>query len=138
MSLLRNSTTTDQNCGIRGGSTAAGKFAVTRWTMVLAAANQTQVEPEVTRALSELCQCYWPPLYSFIRWQGFDASEAQDLTQEFFSRLLAGKCLESVDRSKGKFRSFLLASLKHFLANERDRVRRLKRGGVARFCRWMP
>ena len=120
--------TTEQTSDV-GGRGVAGQFAVTRWTMVLAAANQAQVEPSGHAGLAELCRCYWPPLYSFIRWQGFDAHEAQDLTQEFFSRLLAGKSLESVDPGKGKFRSFLLASLKHFLANERDRARTLKRGG---------
>lgn len=120
--------TTEQSCG-SGGKSGAAMFAVTRWTMVMAAAGQPQVEPAAMRALAELCQCYWPPLYSFIRWQGFDIHEAEDLTQEFFSRLLAGNSLESVDRRKGKFRSFLLASLKHFLANERDRARTLKRGG---------
>ena len=114
-------------------SHAPGLFAATRWTMVLAAAHQGNNDTLGDRALGELCQCYWKPLYSYVRWQGFNADEAQDMTQEFFARLLAKNTLAEVDRSKGKFRSFLLASLKHFLANERDRARTIKRGGRQTF-----
>src|SRR5262249_30655072 len=76
-----------------------------------------------------LCASYWYPLYAFIRRQGFSADQSQDLTQEFFARLLEKEFLAAVDREKGKFRSFLLAACKHFLANERDRERAQKRGG---------
>lgn len=103
-------------------------FAATRWTLVLAAARQEDDAPAM-RALAELCQCYWPPLYAYIRRQGCNPQEAEDFTQEFFSRLLAKNYLAGVDRGKGKFRSFLLAALKHFLANEWDRARAQKRGG---------
>jgi RNA polymerase sigma-70 factor (ECF subfamily) len=82
-------------------------------------------------ALEKLCRAYWYPLYAFVRRQGHDPAAAQDLTQEFFSRLLAGNGLESVDRSKGKFRSFLLASMKNLLANEWHRSQAKKRGGGA-------
>jgi RNA polymerase sigma-70 factor (ECF subfamily) len=103
-------------------------MAATRWTVVLAAARQDDAAPAM-RALTELCQTYWPPLYAYIRRQGRDAHEAEDLTQEFFARLLAKNYLADADPGKGKFRSFLLASLKHFLANERDRAGAQKRGG---------
>src|SRR5271156_1439853 len=103
-------------------------LAATRWTVVLAAARQTDTGPAM-HALAELCQTYWPPLYAFVRRQGCDPHEAEDLTQEFFSRLLAKNYLADADPAKGKFHSFLLASLKHFLANEWDRARAQKRGG---------
>src|SRR5580700_240435 len=103
-------------------------LAATRWTLVLAAARLEDPEPAM-RALTELCQTYWTPLYAYIRRQGRDPHEAEDLTQEFFSRLLAKNYLADADPAKGKFRSFLLASLKHFLANEWDRARAQKRGG---------
>jgi RNA polymerase sigma-70 factor (ECF subfamily) len=76
-----------------------------------------------------LCRLYWYPLYAYVRRRGHGAQDAEDLTQEFFARVLAKDYLASVDRSKGKFRSFLLASLKHFLANEWDRSHAQKRGG---------
>lgn len=103
-------------------------LAATRWTLVLAAARWENPEPAM-RALTELCQTYWPPLYAYIRRQGSDTHQAEDLTQEFFSRLLEKNYLADADPGKGKFRSFLLASVKHFLANERDRARAQKRGG---------
>jgi RNA polymerase sigma-70 factor (ECF subfamily) len=85
--------------------------------------------PQAGRALEELCRAYWYPLYAYVRRRGHSPHEAEDLTQEFFARLLAKNYLADVDREKGKFRSFLLASLKHFLANEWDRARAAKRGG---------
>jgi RNA polymerase sigma-70 factor (ECF subfamily) len=103
-------------------------LAATRWTLVLAAARRENPEPAM-RALTELCGTYWPPLYAYIRRQGRDPHEAEDLTQEFFSRLLAKNYLADADPGKGRFRSFLLASVKHFLANEWDRARAQKRGG---------
>ncbi len=102
-------------------------FAATRWTVVLAAAGHGQGTG--SRALAELCQSYWPPLFAYIRWRGYDIPQAEDLTQAFFEQLLQGNGLGSVNPAKGKFRSFLLASLKHFLANEWDRAQALKRGG---------
>jgi RNA polymerase sigma-70 factor (ECF subfamily) len=85
--------------------------------------------PQAGRALEELCRAYWYPLYAYVRRRGYETHEAEDLTQEFFARLLAKNYLADVDREKGKFRSFLLASLKHFLANEWDKARAQKRGG---------
>jgi RNA polymerase sigma-70 factor (ECF subfamily) len=84
-------------------------------------------------ALEKLCRTYWYPLYAFVRRRGYESHEAQDLTQEFFARLLERNSLQSVDRSKGKFRSFLLGALEHFLANEWRRAHAQKRGGKAVF-----
>ncbi len=105
------------------------RFATTRWSQVLAA-GQTGVGGS-REALSRLCESYWYPLYVYVRRWGYDADQAQDLTQEFFTRLLEKHYLRAADPSRGRFRSFLLASLKHFLANERDRAGAIKRGGRA-------
>ena len=85
--------------------------------------------PEAMQALAELCRTYWYPLYAYVRRKGHDVADAQDLTQEFFARLLERNYLAGVDREKGRFRSFLLASVKHFLANEWDKANAQKRGG---------
>ena len=111
--------------------TPAGRFAATRWTVVLAARRETS--PQARVALEELCRQYWYPLYAYVRRSGYESHEAEDLTQEFFVRLLAKNYLAEVDPEKGKFRSFLLASLKHFLANEWDKARAQKRGGGRTF-----
>ena len=102
-------------------------FATTHWSVVQLAARHDTVRAQ--QALSKLCETYWYPLYAFVRRQGHSPENAQDLTQEFFARLLSQDFLAGVNPGKGKFRSFLLASLKHFLANEWDRVRAAKRGG---------
>jgi RNA polymerase sigma factor (sigma-70 family) len=85
--------------------------------------------PPADRALEELCRTYWYPLYAYVRRQGHSREDAEDLTQGFFARFLARNYLENVSSEKGRFRAFLLASLKHFLANEHARAGRLKRGG---------
>ena len=103
------------------------QFATTHWSLVVAARDRTS--PQAREALATLCRTYWYPLYAYIRRQGYNADQAQDLTQEFFARLLEKDFLSLVDREKGKFRSFLLACCKHFLANERDRANAQKRGG---------
>ena len=102
-------------------------FATTHWSVVLTAQRSDSTHAQA--ALSKLCQTYWYPLYAFVRRQGHRPHDAQDLTQEFFARLLAKNYLADVGREKGKFRSFLLTALKHFLANEWDRARAVKRGG---------
>jgi len=104
----------------------AERFAQTRWSMVLAAGGEGEQAGE---ALERLCATYWYPLYAFVRRQGKSAHDAQDLTQGFFARLLEKKDLAAVDRAKGKFRSFLLAAIQHYLANEWDRAHTQKRGG---------
>ena len=103
------------------------KIATTQWSQVLAARDGS--DSEAHRALESLCRTYWQPLYAYIRHQGSDPDAARDLTQAFFAELLETEFLADVDPSKGRFRSFLLASLRHFLSHERDRARALKRGG---------
>jgi len=102
-------------------------FATTHWSVVLAAGQSTDTQASV--ALEQLCRTYSYPLYAFVRRQGYGPHDAQDLTQGFFARLLEKDYLADVDRRKGKFRSFLLAAIKHFLADERDRAKTQKRGG---------
>jgi RNA polymerase sigma-70 factor (ECF subfamily) len=99
----------------------------TLWSVVLRA--RDRAAPEADEALAALCQAYWYPLHVYIRRQVGSADQAEDLTQAFFARLLEKDFLAGVDRQKGKFRAFLLACCKHFLANERDRQRAQKRGG---------
>ena len=102
-------------------------FATTHWSVILTAGQKAS--PQAAEALERLCRTYWYPLYAYVRRQGYNAPDAQDLIQAFFERFLEANLLESVDRQKGKFRSFLLATLKNFLANESDRTRAEKRGG---------
>jgi RNA polymerase sigma-70 factor (ECF subfamily) len=117
----------DEHEGPPEGRPGARRFVTTRWSQVLAAGQApTQDSRE---ALSRLCELYWYPLYAYVRRWGYDADQAQDLTQEFFARLLEKHYLRAADPSRGRFRSFLLASLKHFLSNERDRAGAAKRGG---------
>ena len=104
-----------------------GRFRTTRWTAVLLSA-QSQA-PGSQEALAELCRIYWYPLYAFVRGRGSSPEDAQDLTQGFFLHLLDHKALRQVSPVKGKFRSFLIASLQNYLLNEADSARCLKRGG---------
>jgi len=101
-------------------------FATTHWTVVVAAGGGT---PEAAQALEELCRNYWYPLYAYARRQGGSKEDAEDLTQAFFERFLSRNYLQNLSAEKGRFRAFLLASMKHFLSNERDRAGRQKRGG---------
>ncbi|HLX71004.1 MAG TPA: RNA polymerase sigma factor [Verrucomicrobiae bacterium] len=103
-------------------------FTPTHWSVVIAAAGHTG-SAGARDALEKLCRNYWVPIYAFVRRQGHSPHDAQDLTQEFFARLLEKNYLADADRAKGRFRSFLLASLKHFLANEWDKANAQKRGG---------
>jgi RNA polymerase sigma factor (sigma-70 family) len=105
----------------------AERFPTTRWSRVLTARDGSDSEARL--ALETLCQTYWHPLYVFVRRQGHDPDEARDLVQAYFTELLEKSFLKSVEPGLGRFRSFLLASLKHFLSHERDRTRALKRGG---------
>lgn len=104
-------------------------FVATRWSIVLAAGGP-DADSKRQRALEELAQVYWFPLYAYVRRQGQSPETAEDLTQEFFARLIEKHSLRHVDPAKGKFRSFLLASLNHFLANEYDKAQAQKRGGL--------
>lgn len=108
------------------GNTHAGVFATTHWSVVIAA---RQPDARSAAALDTLCRAYWYPLYAFARCQGQSPENARDLTQEFFSQLLARGGLSSADPERGRFRTFLLASFKHLVANEWKRANRQKRGG---------
>jgi RNA polymerase sigma factor (sigma-70 family) len=105
-------------------------FHTTQWTVVLAAREKDGTAAR--EALASLCSIYWYPLYAFVRRQGSSPPDAEDLTQEFFFRFLERNALESVRPANGKFRSFLLACLKNFLANERERASAQRRGGGRR------
>ena len=110
-------------------SPAAGQrwFATTHWSVVLSARNRKS--PQSERALADLCETYWFGLYAYVRRSGYSSHDAQDLTQEFFAQFLEKDFLKDVDHRRGKFRSFLLAALKHFLSHQRERARAKKRGG---------
>ena len=105
----------------------AGRFVTTRWSIVVAAGDRAT--PDARDALADLCSAYWYPIYAYVRRHGHNADEAQDLTQSFFARLLENHVVEDARRERGRFRSFLLGALKHFLANEWRREHAMKRGG---------
>ena len=111
------------------GSTCAqpDRFTTTHWSIVLSA--RDPASPLATEALEKLCRTYWYPIYLYLRREGEDDATAKDLTQGFFARMLERNDLAQVQREKGKFRSFLLAALKHYVADEWDKARALKRGG---------
>ncbi len=103
------------------------QFPTTRWSLVVAAGDP---DVETARsALASLCENYWYPLYAYVRRRGYTSEEAQDLTQEFFVRVLEGRYLDRAQPEKGRFRAFILSSLKFFVADEGDRARAQKRGG---------
>jgi RNA polymerase sigma-70 factor (ECF subfamily) len=112
------------------GATVVDTFATTHWSVVLGA---REGDGNASEALTELCRTYWRPLYAYIRRRGHNPNDAQDLTQEFFYRLLDKHYLNQVDPAKGRFRSFLLVAVNHFLANEWDRSRTIRRGGRVQF-----
>jgi len=101
------------------------EFDTTHWSVVLAARGESA---DAQEALEKLCRVYWYPLYAFVRRQGHSPEDAEDLIQGFFARLLQRKDLETVQRERGRFRSYLLVSLKHFMVNEQLRARRKTRG----------
>ena len=103
------------------------RFRTTRWSLIAAASEGAT--PEAREALASLCRDYWYPLYAFVRRRGHDASAAEDVVQGFFTRLLEKGEFAAADRRKGRFRSFLLTSCSHFLANRADHERAAKRGG---------
>ena len=109
------------------GSCGAELFQTTHWSVVISAGQGTS--PQSAEALERLCRTYWFPLYAYVRRCGHDAEEAKDLTQEFFLRLLQNHYFAHADHSKGRFRSFLLSALNHFLANDWRRAQAAKRGG---------
>jgi RNA polymerase sigma-70 factor (ECF subfamily) len=108
----------------------SARFATTRWSLVLQVRDKQS--SHAATALADLCRAYWYPLYAFVRKRSRDSHEAQDLTQSFFARLLEKDFLDDVAPERGRFRSFLLAAIKNFVANEWDRARAEKRGGKHR------
>src|SRR5262249_28422339 len=117
-----------------GGLPSRQWFATTHWSVVLSAADSSAAGAR--EALEKLCRTYWYPLYAYVRRQGHSAEDAQDLTQEFFARFLEKKYVRLASRERGRFRTFLLSSLKHFLVNEWERARAAKRGGGATHVPW--
>ena len=105
----------------------SSQFPTTRWSLVVAAGDPHRKDAQ--SALVSLCEKYWYPLYAYLRRRGYPSHQAQDLTQEFFIRVLEGRYLDRADPAKGRFRSFILTSLKFFVADEEDRHRAHKRGG---------
>ncbi len=103
------------------------EFHTTSWTLIRAASGDRSGDSR--EALAALCQKYWHPVYAFVRSRGYDREQSQDLTQGFFALLIEKNYLLDADRKRGRFRSFLLAAVKHFLSNEWDRANALKRGG---------
>jgi RNA polymerase sigma factor (sigma-70 family) len=114
-----------------GSSTPSRDFPTTLWTVVLHAGRDEPAEAQ--SALGQLCTAYWYPLYSFVRRRGHSPHDAEDLTQAFLTQLLERRGLGQIDPERGRFRTFLLASLKNFLANDWDRAHALKRGGGKSF-----
>jgi len=104
-----------------------GRFATTRWSLILSAGEASDERAE--EALAHLCEIYWHPVYAVIRRQGYGADDALDLTQEFFARVIEKNYFGAADPSRGRFRGFLSTSVRHFLSNERDRAHAAKRGG---------
>ena len=121
---MRTSSSSTGSRRIEGRS----RFAVTHWSVVLTAGRKSH--PEAQAALATLCETYWYPLYAYLRRDGRGAEDAADLTQGFFARLLEKSILRRADPKRGRFRSFLLTSMKHYAANERRAARAAKRGGA--------
>ena len=112
------------------------QFATTRWSLILSAANSESGEQDARTALDELCRTYWRPVFSFICRRGYSMEDAQDLTQDFFVKILGRNWLEHADRNRGRFRSLLLTSLQNFLVNAAERTHTRKRGGDMEFISW--
>jgi len=113
---------------------ARGEFTTTHWSVVLAAGRDSTASAQ--EALEQLCCVYWYPLYAFLRWQGHGVEQAQDLVQGFFLHLMRGNILRVAEPGRGRFRSFLLGTLKHFISDERGKATTQKRGGKQQFVSW--
>jgi RNA polymerase sigma factor (sigma-70 family) len=112
------------------------RFLTTRWSVVLSCSDSATDEKKAQAALAELCKIYWQPVFAYICRQGNSVPDAQDLTQEFFSRVIKGRLIQSADRNKGRFRALLLKALQRFLHDEGDKRHAHKRGGDLRFVSW--
>ena len=113
--------------GITGAEGSGARFVTTHWSVVLVAGRTDSTRAQ--SALARLCQTYWYPLYAYVRRRGHSPQDAQDLTQEFFARLLERHTIANADPNRGRFRSFLLSAMNHFLAHEWEKLRAQKRGG---------
>jgi len=112
------------------------RFVTTHWSMVLSCGREGSSEKRSQQALSELCRTYWRPIYAFVCRRGYSEPDAQDLTQDFFVRILEGNLLPLADPNRGRFRTLLLCALQNFLADNRDRLKSKKRGGHVNFVQW--
>src|SRR5262245_12727100 len=117
-------------------TSAPGAFATTRWSILLSGAGLGSRDREIHKALAELCQIYWRPIFLFITRRGYSPEDAEDLTQDFFVRILSGDWLQKADPARGRFRSLLLKSLQNFLNDAVDRSNSRKRGGHISFISW--
>lgn len=108
-------------------------FATTQWSLVVAANQDAASQTHAQKALEELCRAYWYPLYVFVRNRGYSPTDAEDLTQAFFTRLIETRGFASADPERGRFRSYLLGALKHFLAHDWEKKKAKKRGGDVAF-----
>ena len=125
------------NSGVdKEGASEPRAFVTTRWSLILSAANSEGGEQEARTALDELCRTYWRPVFSFVCRRGYSMQDAQDLTQDFFVKILEGNWLQNADRNRGRFRSLLLKSLENFLINVAEGTHTRKRGGDVEFISW--
>lgn len=113
-----------------------GRFMTTRWSVVSSCTGSDGDEEKAQAALAELCRTYWRPVFAFICRQGYSVPDAQDLTQDFFAKVLKGRLLQAADRNRGRFRSLLLTALQRFLLDQADKRLAHKRGGDVRFISW--
>jgi len=123
--------------GVSAGSAGEPRaFVTTRWSLVLSAAKSGSGEGDAQDALAELCRTYWRPIFLFVCRRGYSTEDAQDLTQDFFVKILERNWLEHADPDRGRFRSLLLTSLQNFLVNAAERTHTRKRGGDVKFVSW--
>jgi RNA polymerase sigma factor (sigma-70 family) len=118
------------------GASEPHQFVTTRWSLILSAANSENGEQKARTALDELCRTYWRPIFSFVCRHGYSMEDAQDLTQDFFVKILEPNWLQHADRNRGRFRSLLLKSLENFLVNAAERTHTRKRGAGVKFVSW--
>jgi RNA polymerase sigma factor (sigma-70 family) len=111
-------------------------FVTTRWSLILSGANSDGAAEEARAALADLCRIYWRPVFSFVCRRGYSTEDAQDLTQDFFVMMLESNWLQHADENRGRFRSFLVKSLQHFLNHAREKNHARKRGGDVQFVSW--
>ena len=125
------------NAGVSAGNAGEPRaFVTTRWSLVLSAAKSGSGEGDAQEALAELCRTYWRPIFLFVCRRGYSTEDAQDLTQDFFVKILERNWLEHADPNRGRFRSLLLTSLQNFLNSARERTHTRKRGGDVKFVSW--